>query len=96
MKTLMKASVLLCLTLALAACTTTTTTKVTTYDSTGAPVTSEVTSTTRNDTVDKARQIGSDVKEGVVSGYEWTKDKTVKGYQWVKEKSVNAYESMTK
>ena len=35
-----------------------------------------------------AKAVGTAVKDGVVSGYEWTKDKTVKGYNWVKEKAA--------
>ena len=91
----MKQSALLCMTaLLLTACSTSTTSSEVTYDAQGREVSSRTTSETTNDTAAKARELGHEVKEGVVSGYEWTKDKTVEGYEWVKEKSVKAYDSM--
>ncbi len=85
-----KLASLLALCLLLSACSTTTTTKVTTYDEAGEPTVSEVTSTTTNDTVESMKKLGSDVKDGVVTGYEWTKEKTVKGYEWVKGKVTDS------
>ena len=76
--------------LLLAACSTSTTSSVVTYDAQGREVSTTTTSETTNDTAVKAREIGHEVKEGVISGYEWTKDKTIKGYEWVKEKTAPA------
>lgn len=94
----MKAAIpaLLAITVTLAACTSTTTTKVVTYDAQGEPVVTQTTTVKRNDAAEKAKEIGKDVKEGVVSGYEWTRDKTIEGYHWVKDKSVETYDSLTK
>ncbi len=80
----------------LASCSTSTTSNVVTYDSQGREISSQTTSASTNDTAVKAKEIGHDVKEGVISGYEWTRDKAVEGYEWVKEKSTNAYDSMKK
>ena len=82
--------------LLLAACSTSTTSTVVTYDAEGREVSTSTTSESTNDTAEKAREIGQEVKEGVVSGYEWTRDKAVKGYEWVREKSSEAYDSMKK
>ncbi len=78
----------------LAACGTSTTSSVVTYDDNGREISSQTTVTRTNDAKAAAKEIGHDVKEGVISGYEWTKDKAVEGYQWVKETSVNAYDSI--
>ena len=86
----------LALSITLAACTSTTTTKVVTYDAQGDPIVTQTSTVKRNDAAEKAKEIGKDVKEGVVSGYEWTRDKTIEGYHWVKDKSVETYDSLTK
>ncbi len=75
--------------LLLAACSTSTTSNVVTYDAQGREVSSTTTSETTNDTAVKAKEIGREVKEGVISGYEWTRDKTIEGYEWVKEKAAS-------
>ena len=75
--------------LLLAACSTSTTSNVVTYDAQGHEVSSTTTSETTNDTAVKAKEIGREVKEGVISGYEWTRDKTIEGYEWVKEKAAS-------
>ena len=63
--------------------------RVVTYDAQGREVSSTTTSETTNDTAVKAKEIGREVKEGVISGYEWTRDKTIEGYEWVKEKAAS-------
>lgn len=84
----MKHLALLCLTaLCLTACETKTTGSVVSYDAAGNPVSTEVHQADTNDTADTARAIGREVREGVISGYEWTRDKTLEGYEWVKEKT---------
>lgn len=75
--------------LLLAACSTSTTSNVVTYDAQGREVSSTTTSETTNDTAVKAKEISREVKEGVISGYEWTRDKTIEGYEWVKEKAAS-------
>ena len=85
----MKHLPLLCLAaLCLAACATKTTSSATSYDAAGNPVSTQVHSRSSNDTADTAKAIGREVKDGVVSGYEWTRDKTLEGYEWVKEKTT--------
>ena len=82
--------------LLLAGCSTSTTSSVVTYDAEGREISTSTTSTQRSDTAEKARAIGGEIKDGVVSGYEWTRDRTLEGYEWVKEKSSEAYDSMKK
>ena len=85
----MKHLPLFCLALlCLAACSTKTTSSVVDYNAAGDPVSTQVHSSRTNDTADTARTIGREVKDGVVSGYEWTRDKTLEGYEWVKEKTA--------
>ncbi|HJD96773.1 hypothetical protein [Mailhella massiliensis] len=85
----MKHIPLLCLSLfCLASCATKTTSSVVSYDAAGNPVSTQVHSRSSNDTADTARALGNDVKESVVSGYEWTRDRTLEGYEWVKEKTT--------
>ncbi len=72
--------------LLLAACTTDSSTRVTTYDSKGETVSSSSTTSHTNHTVDAMAKAGKTVKDGAVTGYEWTKDKATKGYDWVQEK----------
>ena len=79
---------LLALSLLLPACTTTSTTQSTVQDASGRTVYSETSSSSVNEAAEAAKAVGTAVKDGVVSGYEWTKDKTVKGYNWVKEKAA--------
>lgn len=78
----------------LTACSTSTTSNVVTYDANGREISSQTTSTSTNDTAATAKELGNDMKEGVIYSYEWTKDKAVEGYQWVKETSINAYDSL--
>lgn len=80
----------------LAGCSTNTTSSVVTFDDEGREVSGSTTSRKRDDTAEKAREIGGEIKEGVVSGYEWTRDKTLEGYEWVKEKSSEAYKAVKK
>ena len=87
---------LLGLALLLGACSTSTTSSVVTYDAHGREVSSTTTSETTNDTAAKAREIGREVKEDVISGYEWTRDKTVEGYHWVKEKAEASHKTAPK
>ena len=82
--------------LALSACTSTTKTESITYDAQGEPVVTQTTVVKSNDAAEAVKEFGSEVKEGVVSGYEWTKEKTVGGYRWVKKKSVQTYDALTK
>ena len=82
-----RAALLSCLALLLASCSTSTTSTVVSYDTQGREVSSTTTSQTTNDTAVKARELGREVKEDVISGYEWTRDKTIEGYHWVKEKA---------
>ena len=79
---------LLTLSLLLPACTTTSNTQSSVQDASGRTVYSESSSSTTNEAAETAKAVGSAVKDGVVSGYEWTKDKTIKGYNWVKEKAA--------
>ena len=81
------AALLSCLALLLASCSTSTTSSVVSYDAQGREVSSTTTSQPTNDTAVKARELGREVKEDVISGYEWTRDKTIEGYHWVKEKA---------
>ena len=74
------------LVLLLSACSTTSTTQVTTYDSAGNTVSSSTTTNTANQTMEAVNKAGTAVKDGVVKGYEWTREKTVQGYEWVKGK----------
>ncbi len=80
----------------LAGCSTNTTSSVVTFDDEGREVSSSTTSSRYDDTAEKTREIGGEIKEGVISGYEWTRDRTLEGYEWVKEKSSRAYESVKK
>ena len=82
--------------LMLAACSTSTTSNVVTYDAEGREISSHTTSESTNDTAIKAREIGREVKEGVISGYEWTRDKAEQGYEWVKEKADTSQNSAKK
>ena len=96
-RTVMKQLLSLGLTaLLLAGCSTSTTSSVVTYDAEGREISTSTTSTQRSDTAEKAREIGGEIKDGVISGYEWTRDRTLEGYEWVKEKSSEAYDSMKK
>lgn len=81
---------LLAVCLLLPACTTKSTTHSTVQDASGNVIHSESASTSTNEAAETAAKIGTSIKEGVVSGYEWTKDKTVKGYNWVKEKATGS------
>ena len=80
----------LSLCLLLAACSTTSTTQVTTYDAAGNTIASQTTSTTSNQTMEAVNKAGTAVKDGVVKGYEWTREKTVQGYEWVKDKVADS------
>ncbi len=82
------------LALTLNACTTTTRTESVTYDAQGEPVITQTTVVKSNDTAEAVKELGRDVKNGVVSGYEWTKEKTASGYRWVKKKSVQTYDAL--
>lgn len=82
--------------LLVAGCSTSTTSSVVTYDAEGREISSSTTSTETSDTAAKAREIGGEIKDGVMSGYEWTRDRTLEGYEWVKEKSSEAYDSLKK
>lgn len=79
---------LLALCLLLPACTTTSTTQTTMQDPSGRVIYSETSTSSSNKAAETAQAVGTAVKDGVVSGYEWTKDKTVKGYNWIKEKAA--------